>query len=123
MPIPILIYQSIDAPSQSSFQYDLQKLSPASEVFVIDSFSDTISFQLAVQLIQKSEHILVVLDFRKATSSNGLVQILNELVHHKSKNVVSLGSSELIEKMRNVFTIDRFEKDELSELLKHIVNS
>jgi hypothetical protein len=120
MAIPILIYQSIDDPAESSFEYDLMEMIHNHEAFVIDSFSDMVMSQLALQMIREAQQICLILDFRKSLSSNGLLKLLNQLTSHRSYKVYAINSNELIKRFSSELKIEIISANEINKLAQNL---
>lgn len=98
----IIFLQHVTTPEQSGFDSPvltaLQAAKKPEEVlFSMDNFSDQVTRHYALELIKRSEEVMLICDLSGATTFGQLQAVLNFAVKHKNVRLVSVGTHSLLE--------------------------
>jgi hypothetical protein len=90
--------------------------------FDLDNFSDQYMFKYAMELIEKEEKIVVMLDVKGKAQAGKLMGITEKIIRHKDKCMVIMnGENEMLEKMFGLLG-ERFNKEGIENNQKKIIS-
>ena len=120
----ILLITLLDRPPQGYFSYYTawkEIIPDSSNIFDLDSFSDTSLFQYAANFVIESSPLLII-DASLSQSPSKITGLLNQVLKSKTKlTSVLIGEQQIIEKMLRKISASNFykfkEKTEIQGLI------
>jgi hypothetical protein len=121
----VLIY--IELLNEPSVSYDKEMISWAKEnisglvSFDLDNFSDQYMFKYALELIEKEEKIVIIIDAKEQAQAGKTIGVVEKIIQNKEKCLVMLnGKNAMLERMLGTLK-EKFKHEASLEERKKII--
>jgi hypothetical protein len=123
----VLIY--IELLKEPSASYDKEMINWAREsikdlaTFDLDNFSDQYMFKYAMELIEKEEKTVIVIDVKEKAQAGKILGLVEKIIKHKDKCMVMMnGENAMLEKMFGILK-NKFQHEATQEERKKITET